>query len=248
MPLIAKLRQYLPFSGGKPAEPAHGYDLWSESYDNQPDNLMLALDEAVCGQLLAATPLTGRIVADIGCGTGRHWKKIYDRNPARLVGYDVSEGMLGMLRKKYPQAETHLLQDGRLPYLDTASCDLVLSTLTIAHIPDIRMALAEWVRVLRPGGEMIFSDYHPAALARGGQRTFREGDKVIAVRNHVYPLPWLRRLARRLGLTELRVVEKSIDETMRHYYEKQQALHVYERFRGVPIIYGLHLKKVHAAE
>lgn len=232
----------------KESEPAAAYDIWAESYDHQPDNLMLALDEALCTDLLRPVTVTGKVIADIGCGTGRHWKKIFDREPARLMGYDVSAGMLAILRRKYPASETYLLTGSALPELPDASCDLILSTLTVAHIPDLEAVLREWYRVLRPGGDMIITDYHPEALAKGGQRTFREGEKVIAVRNHVYPIRQIRALTSRLGLQEQLVVEKVIDETMKPYYEKQQAVAVFERFRGVRIIYGIHLKKPDAAQ
>ncbi len=232
----------------KESEPAAAYDIWAESYDHQPDNLMLALDEALCTDLLRPVTVTGKVIADIGCGTGRHWKKIFDREPARLMGYDVSAGMLAILRQKYPASETYLLTGSALPELPDASCDLILSTLTVAHIPDLEAVLREWYRVLRPGGDMIITDYHPEALAKGGQRTFREGEKVIAVRNHVYPIRQIRALTSRLGLQEQLVVEKVIDETMKPYYEKQQAVAVFERFRGVRIIYGIHLKKPDAAQ
>jgi len=66
---------------------------------------------------------------------------------------------------------------------------------------------------------------------------------VIAVRSHVYPIRKIRAIARKLHLEELELTERKIDETMRPYYEKQNAIAVYDRFAGVPIIYGLHLKK-----
>jgi ubiquinone/menaquinone biosynthesis C-methylase UbiE len=248
MPLFNKLRQYIRPSLRKESEPAAAYDIWALSYDHQPDNLMLALDEELCGGLLARTIVTRRVIVDIGCGTGRHWKKLFDRQPSRLIGYDVSEGMLDILRQKYPQAETYLLSDQRLPEVAHASCDLVLSTLTIAHIPDLGAALTEWCRVLKPGGEMIITDYHPTALIKGGQRTFRKGDRVIAIKNHIYPVPEVLAMAQALGLEKLSLIETRIDDTMRPYYEKQNALPVFNRFRGVPIIYGIHLKKTDAAQ
>jgi ubiquinone/menaquinone biosynthesis C-methylase UbiE len=248
MPLFNKLRQYIRPSLRKESEPAAAYDIWALSYDHQPDNLMLALDEELCGGLLARTIVTRRVIVDIGCGTGRHWKKLFDRQPSRLIGYDVSEGMLDILRQKYPQAETYLLSDQHLPEVAHASCDLVLSTLTIAHIPDLGAALTEWCRVLKPGGEMIITDYHPTALIKGGQRTFRKGGKVIAIKNHIYPVPEVLAMAQALGLEKLSLIETRIDDTMRPYYEKQNALPVFNRFRGVPIIYGIHLKKTDAAQ
>ncbi|HLZ88512.1 MAG TPA: class I SAM-dependent methyltransferase [Puia sp.] len=248
MPILRKIKETLLPSRRPVTEPAAAYDIWALSYDHQPDNLMLALDERICTDLFGRTVIDGRVVADIGCGTGRHWNKLLSHRPARLVGYDVSSGMLDILRKKYPQAETYLLQGGLLSELGTGSVDLVVSTLTIAHIPNIVAALVEWNRILKPGGEMILTDYHPAALVKGGQRTFTDSGKVIAIRNHVYPIRKIRAIARKLGFRELTVIEKRIDETMIPYYEKQNALATYQRFQGVPIIYGIHLKKSDVAE
>lgn len=248
MPILRKIKDSLLPVSRRGVDPATAYDLWAQSYDCQPDNLMLALDEAICTDLFTCVAPRNKVVADIGCGTGRHWAKILSYRPARLVGYDVSPGMLDILGKKYPQAETHLLEGGLLSGLPAASVDLLLSTLTIAHIPQLAAALREWVRVLKPGGDLIITDYHPVALARGGRRTFRAGDTVIAIRNHIYPIKKVRAIAGRLGLREISVVEKKVDETMRPYYERQQALATYQRFQGVPIIYGIHLKKSDVAE
>ena len=243
--LINKLRQYFRKGRLPETDPAAAYDIWALEYDNQPDNLMLMLDGQLCAELLATAPITGNTIADIGCGTGRHWGKLYEKQPARLLGFDVSPGMLQQLKAKYPGAETYLLNDATLPQLPTASCDLLLSTLTIAHIPDITAVFTEWARVLKPGGQLIITDYHPEALSRGGQRTFRDrNQKTIAVRNHVYPLTEITDLATRLNLAPLRVIERRIDATMRPWYEKQGASAVFERFLGVPIIYGMQLKRV----
>ncbi|HEY4209823.1 MAG TPA: class I SAM-dependent methyltransferase [Puia sp.] len=243
MPVLSRLKQYL-FPVRQPeTPPAEAYDKWALNYDDQPDNLMLALDEEVCAGLLEQVDIRGKVVADIGCGTGRHWQKILERRPARLFGYDVSSGMLDILRQKYPDANTCLLESQRLKGLGDETCDLVLSTLTVAHIPNLETSLREWHRVLRPGGDILITDYHPRALARGGQRTFRDGAKTIAVRNYIHTLKKINNIARRLDLDVLSQTERKIDNGMRHYYEKQNAMDVFSKFYGVPIIYGIHLKK-----
>jgi len=242
MPIKSGLRQYLFPTRRKESEPAAAYDIWSLTYDQQPDNLMLALDDQLCTSMLEKLGVEDRVIADIGCGTGRHWKKILDRGPAQLLGFDVSAGMLEILRQKYPKAKTWLIHDERLP-LEKGSVDLALSTLTIAHIPNLPAALDEWSRIIRPGGDLLITDYHPAALAKGGQRPFRDKGQVIAIRNHVYPLRQVCEEAAKAGLATVSITERKIDDSMRPYYEKAQALPVFRRFRGVPIIYGLHLKK-----
>jgi ubiquinone/menaquinone biosynthesis C-methylase UbiE len=224
-------------------DPEQAYNRWADSYDSQPDNLMLALDEELFSTLLNDFDIRNTVIADIGCGTGRHWNRIYEQSPAKLIGYDVSEGMLGMLRKKFPQAETHQLTGNQLEGLKSNSCDLVISTLTIAHISNAEVAIKEWCRVLKPGGHLIITDYHPVALEKGAKRTFTSAGKTVAIVNHIHPIKKITAIAKQLQLFELRLIEKCIDETMKPFYEKQRASHIFEAWKGVPIIYGIHLKK-----
>jgi ubiquinone/menaquinone biosynthesis C-methylase UbiE len=219
------------------------YDLWASSYDAQPDNLMLAWDEEIFSSLLNDVNLQNKIIADIGCGTGRHWQKIFNLYPKKLIGFDVSEGMLKMLKQKFPNADIHVLKDDYLHELHSNSCDFIFSTLTIAHIEDAEKTLEEWKRVLKPGGEMIITDYHPAVLEKGGKRTFNYKGETVEIKNYVHSIGKIKNITRQLGLQVIRFVEKSIDESAKPYYEKQHATAVYETWKGMPIIYGIHLKK-----
>jgi ubiquinone/menaquinone biosynthesis C-methylase UbiE len=235
------------FSSVKNQTARVAYNTWAKDYDNQPDNLMLALDEEIFTGLLNDIDVQNTIVADIGCGTGRHWKKLLEKNPKKLIGFDVSEEMLKMLQQKFSFSDTHLLKDDKLPQLKNNSCDLIISTLTIAHIKNAEQVITEWDRVLNPGGYIIITDFHPVALSKGGKRTFRHNNKTIAVTNYVHSIEMLRHVAGQLDLSVLRFEEKVIDETSKPYYEKQNALDVFEKWKGVPIIYGMCLKKRNAA-
>ena len=166
-----------------------------------------------------------------------------DQQPKRLIGFDVSKGMLDVLHQKFNTAETFLLLDDHLSGLENNNCDVLISTLAVAHIENIKGALHEWNRVLKPGGEMIITDYHPDALEKGGRRTFSHNGKVMAVKNYNHPVSKIRSIARQLGLKEIRFAEKIVDDSVKHYYEQQQALPVFEKFKGVPVIYGIYLKK-----
>ena len=219
------------------------YDLWAATYDAQPDNLMLAWDEEIFSSLLNDINLQNKIIADIGCGTGRHWQKIFNLHVKKLIGFDVSEGMLKMLKQKFPKADTHLLKDDHLDELKDHFCDFIVSTLTIAHIEDAENVLTEWKRVLKPGGGIILTDYHPTALAKGGKRTFNHNGETVEINNYVHSIDKIINIARQLDLQVIRFVEKSIDESAKSYYKKQHAIAVYEAWKGMPIIYGIHLKK-----
>jgi len=220
------------------------YDIWAENYDAQPGNLMLDLDEILFTKLLGGLSLENKTVVDIGCGTGRHWGKIFQQNPASLTGFDVSTGMLEKLTTKFPEAKTYVIMDNHFEDIADDTYDVILSTLTVAHIKDIESALKTWCRITKQQGDMIITDFHPNALASGGRRTFRHGDKHIAVQNFVHTTDSIKHILLKEGFTAIAHQEIKVDETVKHYYEQQNALHVYEKFKDQPIIYGIHFKRV----
>ncbi len=224
------------------------YDYWSHSYDRQPGNLMLDLDEIIFSKLIKNIDLKGKRVADIGCGTGRHWQKIYNKNPTQIIGFDVSAGMLHQLLRKFPGAITQLTSDNLLKTVPDAYVDCVITTLTVAHVKNIEEAIAAWSRVLKTGGDLVVTDFHPLMLAGGGKRSFNHGGSSLSVENYVHPLEKVKRIFNKYGLALIKQEERKVNEEVRHYYESQNALPVYDRFFGVPIIYGLYLKKHRAAE
>lgn len=220
------------------------YNLWADSYDDQPDNLMFYLDSRVFTGFLNRLDLQGKTVADIGCGTGRHWPILYQMGVGELTGYDVSEGMLHRLHIKFPDAElVKIIDNDFLTVVPDDTYDAIISTLTIAHIEDLQAALLEWCRVLRQGGDIIITDFHPLALAAGGRRTFQHHNQLIGIVNHVHSITGLKELFINNGFEVVDERETAIDASVKHYYEKQNALHVYEKFYGKPMIWGIHLKR-----
>lgn len=221
------------------------YNLWAESYDSQPGNLMLDFDEEVFSSLLNPLDLENKKVVDIGCGTGRHWKKILAKSPASLEGFDVSAAMLQQLKKKFPQARVSAIQDNHFSQVSDASFDAIVCTLTVAHIRHLDSALRAMARILKPGGDLIITDFHPAALALGGKRTFTSKGRLINITNYIHPTALVKNLCLGSGMTVVAEEERAVDEAVKHYYEQRHAMHVYRRFLGVPMIYGMHVKKTH---
>jgi ubiquinone/menaquinone biosynthesis C-methylase UbiE len=245
--MLATIKNYIKSKVSAPAvtekSVVEAYDLWSAEYDMQPDNLMLHLDGQLFSYLTSQVDIKGKQVADIGCGTGRHWPAMFNKQPAGLTGFDVSGGMLGKLKEKYPAAHTSLIIDNLFMNTPDAAFDVIVSTLTVAHIEDIEEAMLAWCRLLKNGGEMIITDFHPHTLAFGGKRTFKHNNAVLAVQNHVHPIYTIKEALLKNGFQLLSQEEIKIDESMKPFYARQDALHVYEKYKGFPVIYGIHLKK-----
>ncbi len=245
--MLATLKNYIKSKVSAPAVTEKGvveaYDLWATDYDMQPGNLMLHLDEKLFAALIEGMEFKGKQVADIGCGTGRQWPAILIKQPAGLTGFDVSGGMLKKLKDKYPGAHTSLITNNLFTDIADASFDIIVSTLTVAHIEDIEEVMQAWCRLLKPDGEIIITDFHPHTLAFGGKRTFTHRNTLMAVQNYIHPIFSIKDALIKNGFGLIVQEEIKIDDTMRRFYEDANALHVYEKYHGFPVIYGIHLKR-----
>jgi SAM-dependent methyltransferase len=108
----------------------------------------------------------GQRVLDVGCGTGVVTRAAAKRVAPSgcVVGLDASSALLTVARQ-YADAEglgalIELRQGDcrRLPFPD-ASFDAALAATLLAHVPEAERALAELVRVTRPGGRVGVFDF-----------------------------------------------------------------------------------------
>ena len=98
---------------------------------------------------------------EIGSGTGYFSLNLLQLGVIeRLTATDISAGMLSRLAGTAAglglEVETVVTEAERLPFADQ-SYDLVFGHAVLHHIPDLRRALAEFHRVLRPGGLLAFA-------------------------------------------------------------------------------------------
>jgi SAM-dependent methyltransferase len=149
---------------------AEGYRRWSRTYD-APLRLFPVEEPAVRGCLAGLPPGS---VLDAACGTGRHAVWLAARGHT-VTGVDASPEMLARARAKLPEARFELGELTALP-LPEASVDAALCALALVHVPDLRPALAELARVVRPGGRVVISDVHPFLVALGWQAQFKDED------------------------------------------------------------------------
>ncbi|WP_344875916.1 class I SAM-dependent methyltransferase [Nonomuraea antimicrobica] len=141
--------------------PAEGYRIWSETYDGP--NATFDYDEPIVKEIVAGLPKG--MALDAACGTGRY-AALLSGDGHQVIGVDGSPDMLARARARVPQAEFLRGDLSRLPVPD-ATADLVVCALALTHVPALDPVLAEFARVLRPGGSVVISDIHPEGVARG---------------------------------------------------------------------------------
>jgi len=108
--------------------------------------------------------LNGLEVISIGCGSGVDTRWLADNGAKRVVGIDISKGLLDIAKANNPDLEFHEMDMERLEFPD-ASFDLAYSSLAIHYVDDWTVPLKEAYRILRPNGKYIFSCGHPVDSA-----------------------------------------------------------------------------------
>ncbi|MGC9397100.1 MAG: class I SAM-dependent methyltransferase [Anaerolineae bacterium] len=104
-------------------------------------------------------PPEGSRVLEIGFGSGRLHVELAERYT--MAGLDRAPGMVHLTQQRLAEhGLTSDLQVGDVTAIPWAeeSFDAVLSTFTFSAVPDADAALAEMVRVVKPGGAIIIVD------------------------------------------------------------------------------------------
>lgn len=101
-------------------------------------------------------PGPGRAVLDIGCGEGRFCRMLSALG-ADPTGLEPTLPLLEAARNRHSNGRYVRGLADALPFEDS-SFDVVVFYLTLIDIPDFRKAIAESVRVLKPGGRMVIGN------------------------------------------------------------------------------------------
>lgn len=96
--------------------------------------------------------LGGARVLEDGCGTGTYAAQIAARFDAFVVGLDIEAERVAVASERLPRALVAAAE--RLPH-PAGAFDVVFSNEVIEHVANDRAALAEMVRVVRPGGRIL---------------------------------------------------------------------------------------------
>jgi 2-polyprenyl-3-methyl-5-hydroxy-6-metoxy-1,4-benzoquinol methylase len=107
--------------------------------------------------LKLAGNVAGASVADIGCEEGRLAERL-DGKYKHLYCVDIDPAVLGRARRGLSNNSISFIAcDARKLALSDNSIDVCLASEMLEHVPDPENAVAELVRVTRPGGRIVIS-------------------------------------------------------------------------------------------
>ncbi|WP_093803739.1 class I SAM-dependent methyltransferase [Streptomyces sp. Wb2n-11] len=133
---------------------------------SDPERCYTLLARDSVAQVARHIDLTGKIVVDIGGGSG-HFTEEFRRRGAQSY---LFEPELRELSARGPVIEDAVLADGYLLPLADGAADVCFSSNVLEHVSDPRTFISEMTRVTRPGG-LIYLSFTNWLSPWGGHET-----------------------------------------------------------------------------
>jgi 2-polyprenyl-3-methyl-5-hydroxy-6-metoxy-1,4-benzoquinol methylase len=136
------------------------FDKEAAQWDANPGRVKLA-NQVADAIIREAAPERDMDVLDFGCGTGLVTLRLAPLVRS-ITGVDSSSGMLGVLEEKIKAqglagVRTQLVdfeKNGRVK----GTYHLLVSSMTLHHVPDSAALFQQWYELLLPGGLLCFAD------------------------------------------------------------------------------------------
>jgi ubiquinone/menaquinone biosynthesis C-methylase UbiE len=244
---------------GQPSEPGEYDDgmqallqiIWGEGF-------LSPGGAAEVARLLEGSDITGCTLLDVGCGLGAIDELLVrEYHAASVVGIDVDPSLLAGMQARIERAGMTgrirglQVDGGPLPFAD-ASFDVVFSKDSLVQIPDKPAIFAEVLRVLRPGGRFLASDwlrggtaeysaemmeyfrlegiaYNMATLAESAEALRAAGFSAVEIRDRH---GWYLDLAQR----ELEAMEGSLNPVIVDRIGPERARHFIDNWRQLVVV------------
>ncbi len=168
-------------------------DAIASSMDARGDDPQMA---AFCADYMGRVGRQGGTVVEIGCGNGASTLEVLRHlAPDTYVGIDPAAGLLDKAKARFAEVTGASFRTGTASDTGLAdeSCDVVVAHTIYSHLPDPEAALAEAMRILRPGGTLALfdGDYATNTVA------LMEGDPLQsamgAAQRHLIHAPYIMR-------------------------------------------------------
>lgn len=173
---------------------AQSFDRIAADYDRMGD---LDENDSIRSWLASVLPPVGGRALDLGCGAGGHAVLLAERF-THVDAIDLSLPMIEIARAKRSRPNISYQQADLLEAAGPGEYDLVLSMMTLHHVPDLQAALAHVKGLLAPGGRIVLADPYPAESALHPSRWILH--RLVPLRPRLHAMAVLRfgtNLARR---------------------------------------------------
>ena len=194
---------------------AEAYGRWAPVYDF----VFGPVFQRGRGAAIDAAERIGGSILEVGVGTGLSLASYSRKNS--IFGVDISAPMLGKARKRVAKlrlghvAGLAIMDAERLTFPDN-SFDVVVAQYVVTAVPHPEKALDEFLRVLRPGGEIIITSRIGAEVGLRGvlEKWLMPVTSRLGWRTE---FPWARYAGWAAGSPEVRLVERRPIPPLGHF-------------------------------
>ena len=150
---------------GKKEQVARMFDNISGRYDFLNHFLSLGIDIRWRKKAIKElTEIQPKLILDVATGTGDFAIQALDLKPNKVIGIDISEGMLEVGRKKMKDRQLdHKIElrggdSENLPFEEN-KFDAVIVAFGVRNFEHLEKGLAEIFRVVKPGGKVVILEF-----------------------------------------------------------------------------------------
>jgi SAM-dependent methyltransferase len=118
--------------------------------------------------------LQGLDVLCVGCGTGEECEHLKSLGANKVIGIDLSDGLIEYAKQSYKELEFITMDMENLDF-PPDSFDLVYSSLVLHYVDSWQKSLASISSVLKKGGKLLLSTHHPTTW--GAERTRNDSER-----------------------------------------------------------------------
>lgn len=173
------------------------YDQWASEYDAMP-NSTIEIDEVNFPKLWAGLPPSR--VLEIGCGTGRHTKKLA-RVGHNILAIDQSAQMLEIAKAQNFSDVEFINGDIFALELPKADFDFAIMSLVLEHLPNLVKVFEIIFDTVKSGGSFYLSEIHPNRMQNGSGARFidKQTQEEVRMVSFIHSIDEIRTAAQNAG-------------------------------------------------